>query len=66
MNKPNDLSLERLQRALPHKLREACHVLQRFEQRMILISHRSDQIALKMQQIRKDIQHSMPGHTPSQ
>ncbi|WBA83050.1 hypothetical protein [Endozoicomonas sp. GU-1] len=66
MNKPNDLSLEHPQRTLPDKLRKACRVLQRFEQRMILISHRSDQIALKMQQIRKDIEHSMPGHTPSQ
>ncbi|WP_163369436.1 hypothetical protein [Endozoicomonas acroporae] len=63
MNKPNDRSLEHRQQVLPDKLREACHVLQRFEQRMILISHRSDQIAFKMQQIRKDIQQSMHGHS---
>ncbi|WP_175404397.1 hypothetical protein [Endozoicomonas atrinae] len=56
MDKPKDPSIEHTQRALPHKLQQVCHTLQRLEQKMILIGHRSDQIALKMQQIRENIQ----------
>ncbi|USE35158.1 hypothetical protein [Endozoicomonas sp. SCSIO W0465] len=55
MDKSKDLSAEHRQQTTPLRLQKACHILQRFEQKMILIGYRSDQIALKMQKIRENI-----------